>query len=60
MADTYYQYSLTSFVEFLCIHPSAETRNHRGLKQNVEMGPEGKIVSRCKRGDTGEPKLDRE
>ena len=45
-----------SFVEFLCIHHSTETRNHRELEQNVEKDAEGKIVSRRKRGDTGEPK----
>jgi hypothetical protein len=28
-----------SFVEFLCIHHSTETRNHRELEQNVERDP---------------------
>ena len=41
-----------SFVEFLCIHYSTETRNHRELEQNVEKDAKGKIVSHRKRGDT--------
>ena len=41
-----------SFVEFLCIHHSTETQNHRELEHNVEKDPEGRIVSRRKRGDT--------
>jgi hypothetical protein len=41
-----------SFIEFLCIHHSTETRNYRELEQNVEKDPEGRIVSRRKRGDT--------
>jgi hypothetical protein len=40
------------YVEFLCIHHDSETRNHRQLEQDVQLDPEGKIVSRRKRGDT--------
>ena len=40
-----------SFVKFLCIHHSAETRNDRQLGQDIERDPEGEITSRRKRGD---------
>ena len=40
------------FIEFLCIHHSTETRNYRELKQNIKKDPEGRIVSRRKRGET--------
>jgi hypothetical protein len=41
-----------AFIEFLCIHHGAETRNDRQLEQQVERDLKGKIVSRRKRSDT--------
>jgi hypothetical protein len=41
-----------TFIEFLCIYHSAETRNDRQLKQQIKRDFKGKIVSRRKRGDT--------
>jgi hypothetical protein len=48
-----------AFVEFLCIHHSAETRNDLQLEQDVERDPEGRTTGRRKRGDTRmNPNLD--
>jgi hypothetical protein len=48
-----------AFVEFLCIHHSAETRNDLQLEQYVERDPEGRTTGRRKRGDTRmKPNLD--